>query len=882
MKNREKKTRRLSRKTLMRGTRGAISILLCLLLTPFVSVTLGLVEYARYQQVVALCDEVYELTGMSLLTDYDPYLQERFGLLATNQQGNLGTDGVQLLEENMKLLGNQVTLGNPSVQGTLALSNEAMLRRQVVDVSEMTATTALLAKDLKLEDLLDKLAELQGVGNFLGTVSSLAGLSDALRVAVEELEDLQQAANALNTGVVEAKATATTLASNLAGFYQKLSDQGLALSADATQEEIDAALEQFQQSHQKEYTDLFRTGKTLYDQLRALPGLLDAAKTAADEFVKAVEAAQKAAEELLPTNDVDQDGSISQEATTALEDVLDEMVGLVDETLSDLNDQAIQAGKDAVLKILGAALEEVGLKNVESRYQQIVSGIYFTTPMGSWAKADLTAFLKNVYTLHQAAGPDALAAYVDSILSIDLQFDPEQLAQRVGDVLVQATDKLLNESTKRVGQLLTDLVNVVRGLFNLDTFYDPDLDSFVNVAAGSANGYQNFLNALSRLLQASENLGTSLGKGGIDGLWGALKAMADMFGAIVDTMKALIDIVGESLKSIASIIGDFWNGNTRGLYERLLISGYMRHNLPCRLDADTILDGKEGDSVSLTGFSYADLPKLPPKGPIEEWGSGFIALGNFFKGLQNGGKGDDPIFEGAHLEYIRAGTNSELANQAITFFDLYFLRLLLNIPTVFKDAEVKGLAASATIASWLVYVLYMLVEPYCDTLLLVNGGEVPFVKGKCWLVPTKLADFIKRMGDVTLGGALKEDWDKLSKEDLDKLMKEEGFVSDTGGGTDGGTDGGKDWMEVGYQTHVLVQLLIFVQPDTQIERLGNLIEMEATEYYRQQGQSFKMSETYTAVSISAQADLKTLLDVGLAAGGDPLQPSFDLKQTISY
>lgn len=30
-----------------------------------------------------------------------------------------------------------------------------MLQRQVVDISEMTATTAVLAKDLKLEELLD-------------------------------------------------------------------------------------------------------------------------------------------------------------------------------------------------------------------------------------------------------------------------------------------------------------------------------------------------------------------------------------------------------------------------------------------------------------------------------------------------------------------------------------------------------------------------------------------------------------------------------------------------------------------------------------------------------------------------------------------------------
>lgn len=865
MKNREKKTRRLSRKTLMRGTRGAISILLCLVLTPFVSVTLGMVEYARYQQVVALCDEVYELTGMSLLTDYDHYLQERFGLLATNQQGDLGTDGVQLLEENMKLLGNQVTLGNPSVQGTLALSNEAMLRRQVVDVSEMTATTALLAKDLKLEELLDKLAELQGVGDFLGTVRSLTELTDAVREAVEKLKTLQQKADDLNTGVMEVTATATTLASDLAAFYQKLSDQGLALPADATLEEIDAALEQFQQSYQKEYTALFRTGKTLYEQLRALPGLLDAAKTAANEFVTAVEAAKNAAKAVVSTNDVDKDGSISKEATETLQDVLNRMEKLVEEALVDITDGAIQAGKDAVNDILDAALENVGLKDVVNRYQQMANGTYFSTPLSDLAKADLTAFLKSVYTMCKTHRPDTLKEYFKSILVPDLQFDPEGLASEISRVLSQATGDLVNKSTDRVGQLLTDLTNVVNGLFDLKVFYDSNLDSFVNVAGENSNPYQNFLNALGRLISASQDFGDSLTKEGIDGLLGALKAIADMFRAIVDTMGALINIVGTSLTSIASIISDFWNGNTRGLYERLLISGYMRHNLPCRLDADTILDGAEGDSVSLTGFSYADLPKLPSQSIFEELKDGFTGLGEFISNLQKG-HGDDPIFQGAHLEYIRAGTNSEIANQAITFFDLYFLRLLLDIPTVFKDGEVKGLAASATIASWVVYVLYILAEPFCDTVLLVNGVDVPFIKGKCWLVASKLREFTDKLGEATMGDALKAE--------LDKLMDEKGFGSNA--------DGGDDWKDTNYQTHVLVLLLIFVQPDTQIERLGNLIEMEATEYYRQQGQSFKMSETYTAVSISAQADLKTLLDVGLAAGGDPLQPSFDLKQTISY
>lgn len=865
MKVREKEKKRLSRKTLKRGARGAISILLCLLLTPFVTVALCLVEYARYQQVVELCDEVYELTGVSILSDYDPYLHQRYGLLATSQKADLGSAGVTLLEENMELLGNQVTLDAPSVEGSLALTNVDILQQQVVDISELTAPAAVLEKDLKLEELLDKLAGLNGVKDFLGTVDSLADLTEAIQEAVEKLEALQTAVNALKAQLDGVQATATTLASDMAEFYQKLSDQGIALPADATPEEIEAALEQFQQNYREDYTALLQTGKSLYDQLKGLPEKLDAVKTAADDFVAAVEAAKEAADAVVSTNDVDSDGSISEAATKTLQDVLTEMEGLVKGALADLTDGAIQAGKDAVLEITDTVLEDTGLKDVVERYQQIVNGTYFSTPLSERAKADLIAFLQSVYTMCQTHSPDAMAAYFKDILIPDLQFNPNRLAQEISRILSSATDKLVNDSTKRVAQLLNDLVKVAKGLFDMDLFYDADLDAFVNAAGEGSSGYQAFLDALGDLLEAIEEFGRSLAEGGITGLVGGLKAMVKMFRAIVSTMNALIQIVSEALASIGSIVNDFWNGNTRGLYERLLISGYMRHNLPCRLDADYILDGKDGAPTGLTGFSFADIPKPEAEGLIDELVGGFTGLGEFIRNLQRG-YGSDPMFKAAQLEYIRAGTNSEIANQAITFFDLYFLRLLLDLPTVFGDTEVKSLAASATIASWVVYVIYILVEPYCDTLLLVNGGDVPFVKGKCWLVASKVREFVDRLGANTLGDPLKEE--------LNKFMDEKGFGSDTSGGEEG--------KDTNYRTHMLVLLLIFVKPEVQVQRLQDLIEMEATEYYRQKGESFQMAKTYTAVSVSGHADLNPLFDLGKAAGTGPFRPSIELKQMISY
>ena len=51
----------LSKTKIKKCVNGSISVLLCLLLTPFLSVTLALIEYARYQEAMEIADELMEL-----------------------------------------------------------------------------------------------------------------------------------------------------------------------------------------------------------------------------------------------------------------------------------------------------------------------------------------------------------------------------------------------------------------------------------------------------------------------------------------------------------------------------------------------------------------------------------------------------------------------------------------------------------------------------------------------------------------------------------------------------------------------------------------------------------------------------------------------------
>ena len=221
MKDTKKRKKIFAKAKVKKCFMGSISILLCLLITPFLSLALGLVEYSRYQEVLEITDEIYELTGISVLSDYDNYIHNRFGLLATSQDHEFADGADDLLKSNIKVLGNQVTLENPSFSGKLSLANTETLRQQVIDFSELTSTTAVLAEDFNLEDLLNKLQNVQQFQDVMNTVDSLADLADALTVAVEKLEALQTSLNDLQSAVNNAVSSANTLSTQMADLYKK-------------------------------------------------------------------------------------------------------------------------------------------------------------------------------------------------------------------------------------------------------------------------------------------------------------------------------------------------------------------------------------------------------------------------------------------------------------------------------------------------------------------------------------------------------------------------------------------------------------------------------------------------------------------------------------
>ncbi len=871
------KSKKARKEQFLKGTRGAISIMLCVLLTPFLTITLGLVEYGRYQQVISITKELYEVVGMSTLSDYDPYIHDRFGLLAVNQENTLGTGADDLLEENLNILGSQVELGSVSVNGSLTLENTAVLKQQIVDFSELTATTALLYEDFRIEDLMNALDRMTQLGSVMDTVSDIKKVTDALTKCVEALQTLQTALENLGEKISAVKGAAATLAGSAGDLYEKLSDNGISLPEDASAETVLATATQFAEGYLTEIEEVAADAKALVNSVKDIGSAISDVKTAADSFVAEVEDAKKTLDEVRsPTIESEED--LSKTPTDALRDVIDKMEDLIEDTISQIKDDTMQAIQDAADRIVDDVMDSTGIGELVAKYNTIARGEYFTLPLDDDAVQTLKTILREV---NELSGTSDWITYFKNKFIPSISFDAQDIITSIDGVLEQTLAGIQEGGIGKAFELLTELKNIITEMFNMEVFWDSDMNAFVNISNSSDNPYQAFLVAIGDFFTAVESFcNVFLEDGNIfEKLFNMFRALKDMLTSVFAMIKATIAAVKELFQSFYEKGSDIFSGNVRGLYEDLLISSYMRHNLPCRT-SDTSQYSVTDNSAKLTltgegltGFQYNNIARPASYTVQQVRKTTFQQLGETLNNIKNA-SGSDTMFKGAEMEYIRAATNSEIANQVICFMDIYFLRLVLNIPAVFMDPNVAELAASTTIACWIVYLLYLLVEPFCDMLLLVNGTNtdgtnsmVPLFKNRCWLTISNVWDFISQLGQAV---------SPTFSEQIQTFTNKQKEAN-----TESGAEG-VGLLGANYQTHLLFIIWMTVPGDKQIDRLQDLIELETAEYYRQKGKTFSMGKTYTTVSVSAKAYFNPFFDFASVTGGAMLRPEANITSEVGY
>ena len=860
------------KKRFLKCANGAISILLCIIITPFLSITLSIVEYARYQEVIAITEELMEITGISVLADYDPYLEDRFGLLAVSQEDALDADVNSMLEYNISTLGKQVIVndGNTIVKGRYALSEVEILKRQIVSVSELTGPAAMLVKDLQLEKMLEQLNQVTAFSNLASTFSNMKNVTDAISSAIEALDTLKSSVSSLKGNLDELVGNAETIVTKVNDLYSEISiDESLDLPEEYTAEDLTGIAENFAENYVEDIIAVCDSVQAYYDLIETTKNSLDAVLTDAGKFKEAVVNVETVIEDA--TDDSPANDKVEEATDATLEtvdEVVDKMDTLIDDYLKDLESSAINTAKSAIDTCYQNILDDSGLGDIMERYTQIKGGTYFDgVPLTENEQTDLLNLLNAGWQLYDEKDETEIEEYFTSLFVPNFSaLNIQSIYDEISGVLGEAIDSFKTESTEKAVNLLNELADLLESLFSMELFFNPELNAFVDIGNDMGdNPYKDFLSEVGDIFTAVEKLGGLFT--GETNLLDAIGAIGEIFESSSMIMVSIFNIAWSSFSGLIEVIQKLVDGDFGGIYEKLAIASYLRHNLANR----TTYSNENEETSGLTGFAYENIPWSSTEGQDKLTG-GFAGLVTFIENAKTGA-GDDSMFKGAELEFALVGTNSELLNQTMVFMQIYALRFVLDLPSIFIDPFSTSTAAAATIGALIVYLLYMLVEPLLDTVLLVNGGNVPLVKTRCWVTPKGLTAYVSAFSSlVTENAEVQQMITDKGTEISDKLKT---YSSETG-------DPNVGLANTNYGTHLLLLLLTADTESDLLPRLQGLIELETAAYYSGQNKTFSLDKAYTAIQIEAKVLFNPFFDVGKFVNGTSLDMEMNVKQMVSY
>lgn len=837
---------------LIRVTKGSISVLLCLVITPFLTLAACLVEMYRYQTVTTSVQELIDLSSFSALADYDPYLLERFGLLALSQNGDPNAVYQQLMTDNLGVMGQAVTPGllsttpaNP-LSGFGSESQYDVIRNQITDFSEMTVLSEFAFKELKIDELMEKLEDLTGLSKIADAASAVVELASSVETLVNDVNALIATLQSIENSISTINDNYIYLNNNMYNLIDDISSSGFVLEDDDLSttdiNERDVSYDDFMLIYgtylqdNLSYADILNTSiNTLATALGDLPTQIDALK---DSAAAAKKAAQDAKAKTVGSEKAD-------ESTKQVADPLETIVDAVDSSIEKALQKFQEKSVDDLLEGVRLFMSNLDMTFYTNSHQDIFA-VY---PVPQEAKDMIDKFLEIAPDTWTGTDEQDIRQKIKAqiIGTFDVQIISKFLLDIQSDF--QGTvDKAQSSFTDSIQSSLTDLLNgligAVQGLFNLDGFYNPEMNAFLSDSVMANIGNNNQPNPFQTILESIKSLmdaATAFTEAiiGLDFLK-MLTAVKDLFIAVETAIEGLVEMVDQKISKISEIVGYFANDDPASLYDLFLMSTYVTYNLPNRTS------NMSSDSA-LTGYAYKQIPFSKYEGvtlPVDV--KGVAAVIQIINDLANGGS--DEMFKGAELEYIRAGTQSELMNQAITFMDIYFIRLVLNLPAVFRDPNVTSMAALFNVASWVILIIVMIGEPLVDTILLVNGISVPIIKKSCYLTPIGLGKLLKKAGEESPIAK------KLAGSTLGKIPVES--VPDAVPFTEP-----SELLNTSYRTYCLLIIMFELEEDVILQRFSDIVQLEAAMYYKNKdGSVFDLDEAYTTLETSSTFTFNSLFN----------------------
>jgi len=845
------------------SSKGAISLFMALLMTPFLEIAMILVETGRYNSAVSILDEAMGVSSVSTLADMDPYLHERWGLLALDQGTNLRDTYQEHLSVNAGILGDTIELQGIDVQGIYPLNENALLHGQLLEYAKLNAPVTLAAELGNITELLEGLERMKDLGALFNLMTSGINALDAGITLVESAGELKKSAKDLQS-------LSDSYENSFAGFRTAVAGLIAALG-------VPVPLE-------ADYRD--QTGKL--DEAGYEAALREREANISSAREKVVQKRERYVEVI---------GQVIQGMEGYQEDMAacSEAIGKVGTQLANATASAIEFG-------VQYSEENETLQNISERMEEMENGEYFDPEGETYLKlqkqrADLQQTVAYGNTAHQVQNAMAgglsvvnegyqktFSPYSDAVFGAHMEafrslkgrvaaysenavrgdsalpsFEVYHSAAVTDYVSAEEIDAYLSEqkTTLFEGAFKTFLDGILaffESLVKMSTFYNPNFSATIDMdyyntqlgglpgADSDEGGVYAIVTSLGELMTTVKDFRENLAR---MKLLEALKQLKALLTSLVDLLTA----IAKFAKDIGNNIWDLFTG-----YDHLYYSTYTTFNLPCRTDY-------AAGAVSFEGMTGYELHKgaLPQQG-LSSSPPVFGELTAAISAIQShaGGTGDDLTFSGAELEYVLYGSKSEIANQMYVFFALYLLRLLTNAITVPLNPAVQSMAAASTFGYPVVMALVIFLEPLVDTLLLVNGADIPLVKSMVYLTPTGLPELLKELVKLpTLTEAFNKDGLTSS------LLSAFGETTDDFNYQQvlNPNEEIREWFPFDYKKHCFLLLLLTVTKEQQLARIKNLIQMETLYHYQKKGKeyTFDLRNSYTHLKATVDFDVQQML-----------------------
>ena len=852
------------------GTKGMLSIFLALVVSPLLMSTFIFIEYARIQSIQELMKEVMGSSLYSTLGHYDDYVEERFDLLSISQKDDINTTYQGYMKANMNALGKGASIQSMEASGQHSLGSASILKQQIYEASEYTVMAQAMWDGFDLDRIKKKLDGLPGMKQLNAgaeVANKAVGYANDTKDMIMSVKDFQEKAKDFKEKCQNYKTkyqafqTAMQTVESIRNSGQEEGLPAAEAAADAAARELATATKELSTS----LGNLYDASKDLKEKMekvkKDLSEVKEATKKKKEESKEAATESAASTGTEIATIPAAGNGTGTEVATVPANGSTEVA------TTGTAADGEIPDGEGA--ETIGTDaykwFEEMHKATEDFANQQIQKGI------DAIVEAEKTSLNNQAAALSSftASGHSMSELSSAPLGKIEMKGFKEDVANYV-DKLVDILDKSATADQEGVKEVIA-VGRLAQKLMDMKIFYDNSLDSNINpalLAHTSSFDTSTLLTASGFTGMLQDAIDFADACYGIPNVFKMVTKLASFLINLAKFLAGLVTWMAEHFINLAKFLVNY-----QEYYHAFLLYGYAAYNLPNRTTY------KKGST--LTGYSFQKVFSLA--GGSDKGGKGgamsdIASLGN--------NSGSDPMFKGAELEYMLTGANSEYTAQAGAFFDGYMLRLMVDCYAVFNSDILKALSGLGPVRI-VATVIFLLLEPFLDMVILVNGGTQVLFKTTAYLSTKGLPHLAQDMAGI------------LDLSDEQKSTLGGMFERERGGGSSTGTEvavyhddpakhGGQDgsgktndknemgYFPLDYTAHGAILMILCTPYDQYTDRMQNLIQLEAKEKHKKDF-DFDINKAYTSVHSDNKYKLNIFMNLSpTLTGGFPYEKQKDL------